>query len=376
MTDVVQPPATVLEENKDAKNEPNKEVFDVVKILELVQLEEKIEMETKKHENDDEIKKTRKRYKKLVKDIESFHAGKLDNREKIDAIFEKFQKLIKECRTLNEKFVTLKVSHKLSIGEKAKVSEDHTKLINVNNALENYCKDLQRQNQDLVEVHKKLQQEEKEIRTKLAEEFQKQINDISTNLEKQVLENLQKSKENEILKEKLKEVQEKYEARETFFSEEIKNREKQLGDHNERVMEKFKEIENEALNIETYKEKHDKIKGVETEWNNILQMYLDKATQFQNSMMKANEFFTKIKKEMEKMSLKIQNLDNNNLELQRKCEKTDVAIVEFIDDNIKLTTELSKEKTQLHGLESIVKKLQDDIAEKTKKINELKNKAK
>jgi len=246
----------------------------------------------------------RKRYRKLLKDIDSFYTGKLENREKIDAIFDKFSKLIKECKTLNEKFVTVKATYKLSMTEKEKVSEDHKKLINVNNALENYCKDLQRQNQDLVEVHKKLQQEEKDIRTKLAEEFQKQINDISSNLEKQVLENLQKSKENEILKEKLKEVQEKYDARETFFTEELKNREKQLLDHNERVMDKFKEIENEALNIDTYKEKHEKMKEVETEWNNVLQMYLDKAMQFQGSMMKANEFFTKVKKEMEKMSQK------------------------------------------------------------------------
>ena len=49
-----------------------------------------------------------------------------------------------------------------------------------------------------MELHKKLQGDEKEIRTKLAEEFQQKINDISTNLEKQVLENLQKSKENEM----------------------------------------------------------------------------------------------------------------------------------------------------------------------------------
>ena len=48
-------------------------------------------------------------------------------------------------------------------------------------------------------MHKKLQGDERDIRTNLAEEFQQKINDISTNLEKQVLENLQKDKENEML---------------------------------------------------------------------------------------------------------------------------------------------------------------------------------
>ena len=74
----------------------------------------------------------------------------------------------------------------------------HKKVFNVNTALENFCKDLQKQNIDLVELHKKLQGDERDIRTKLAEEFQQKINDISTNLERQVLENLQKSKENEM----------------------------------------------------------------------------------------------------------------------------------------------------------------------------------
>jgi len=152
----------------------------------------------------------------------------------------------------------------------------------------------------------------------------------------------------------------------------MKNRDKQISDHNEKIVEKFKEIENEALNIETYKEKLEAIKEEEGGWNNVVQMYLDKAMEFQNTMVKANDFFTKIKKEMEKMSNKIANLDNNNMELQRKCEKTDVAIIEMIEENVRLQKELTKEKGQTEGLESLYKKLQEDLAEKVKKIEELK----
>jgi len=137
-------------------------------------------------------------------------------------------------------------------------------------------------------------------------------------------------------------------------------------------MEKFKEIENEALNIDLYREKLEKIKTEESEWNNVLQMYLNKAMDFQNTMGKANEFFTKIKKEMERMSNKIASLDSNNLELQRKAEKSDVAIIEMIDEHVRLQKEYNKEKAQTDGLESVCKKLEADILEKVKQIEEIK----
>jgi len=136
--------------------------------------------------------------------VNSFYTGKLEPKDKIFSIFDKFQKLAKDCKALNEKFIVVRSNYTLAASEKEKVQEDHKKLLNVNNALENFCKDLQKQNQELVELHKKLQNDEKEIRTGLAEEFQQKINDISNNLERQVLENLQKSKENEILKRKIK----------------------------------------------------------------------------------------------------------------------------------------------------------------------------
>ena len=81
--------------------------------------------------------------------------------------------------------------------------------------------------------------------------------------------------------------------------------EKQIGDHNEKILAKFKEIENEALNIEQYREKLEKVKLEEEEWNKVLQLYLDKATEFQNTMINANEFFSKVKKEMEKVMIEI-----------------------------------------------------------------------
>jgi len=68
----------------------------------------------------------------------------------------------------------------------------------VNANLENLCKSLQKQNQDLIDENKKLQNEEKDVRSKLANDFQTRINTISTELEKYATDHLRKTKENEL----------------------------------------------------------------------------------------------------------------------------------------------------------------------------------
>jgi hypothetical protein len=68
----------------------------------------------------------------------------------------------------------------------------------VNSTLENFYKELQKQNQAHVDENRKLQSDEKAIRTQMAEQFQTRINEVSTQLEQHGRDHLQKSKENEM----------------------------------------------------------------------------------------------------------------------------------------------------------------------------------
>lgn len=80
------------------------------------------------------------------------------------------------------------------------VRAEHTKFQSVNTNLESFCKGLQQQNQDLIEENKKLQNDEKELRTGLANDFQTRINTITNDLQEQAKEHLIKTKENELYK--------------------------------------------------------------------------------------------------------------------------------------------------------------------------------
>jgi len=85
-----------------------------------------------------------------------------------------------------------------------KGQQEYAKSQNVNSTLEGLCKSLQKQNQDLIDENKKLQNDEKEVRSKLASDFQTRINTISSELEKHATEHLRKTKENELYSEFLK----------------------------------------------------------------------------------------------------------------------------------------------------------------------------
>ena len=105
-------------------------------------------------------------------------------------------------RIMQDYFLIKKIVSKLQLNIEliifCLVKAEHGKLQSVNNNLESLCKGLQQQNQDLIEENKKLQNDEKELRTGLASDFQERINTITTQLQEQAKEHLIKSKENEM----------------------------------------------------------------------------------------------------------------------------------------------------------------------------------
>jgi len=115
------------EEGKDVKPEPVKEILDVTSIVAGLAQDNIALSDVKKHENDEDMKKLKKKYKKLAKDVNSFYTGKLDPKDKIFSIFDKFQKLAKDCKALNEKFIVVRSNYTLAASEKEKVQEDHKK---------------------------------------------------------------------------------------------------------------------------------------------------------------------------------------------------------------------------------------------------------
>jgi len=331
--------------------------------------------DVEKFQNLEDIKKIKRKEKKLQKEVQSVAESNIDVKDKIIEIFSRFQKLANETKAAHEKFYQFNKNYSRLAAEKENIRAEHTKFQSVNTNLESFCKGLQQQNQDLIEENKKLQNDEKELRTGLANDFQTRINTITNDLQEQAKEHLIKTKENELIKEKLKEVQEKYESREKIFSEEFTNRGQKFEDHFKEIQEKFGSIESEANKIEEYTAELEKVKGDTQGVTDKLKTLTEKSDIFQTLMTETNTFFGKTKSDMEKISLKTKKLDEENIDLQKKSERSNISIIDLVEENVKLNKEFLQTEEQKTTLANLMQTLEKTLKEETEKIEKLQGSA-
>ncbi|KAL5985791.1 hypothetical protein ACLOJK_027778 [Asimina triloba] len=77
-----------------------------------------------------------------------------------------------------------------------------------------------------------------------------------------------------------------------------------------------------------------------------------------DALLKSNEVFEAFKKEMEKMAKSMKELKKENLFLKGKCEKTDVSLIELVEEREILKKQLEKVKNKKEKLESLCRSLQ------------------
>lgn len=359
-------------QNQPTADAPTNETVDINEILKSINDEQKPgDYDVEKFQNNEDVKKIKRKSKKQQKEVASVLESNNETKNKITEIFSRFQKLVAEAKASHEKYYQTSKSHTRILTDKETTQADHAKSSNVNNNLKSLCEQLQKQNQDLIDENKKLQNDEKELRTGLAADFQERINTISTQLEEQAREHLHKSKENEIIKEKLKEVEEKYQSREKIFTEEYDNRHGKFESHYTEIQEKFKSIEDEANKVDEYTTELEKVKTDNAAVEQKLKNLTEKSEIFQQLMTQTNNFFTKIKTEMQKVKTKNEKLDAENIELQKKSERSNISVLELVEENAKLHKEFLKSEAQKEGLNKLIQSLEQSLKEKNDKLKQL-----
>lgn len=354
----------------DTQTSTNEQIEPLELINSLALSDAKSLYDISKFQNDEEVKKIKRKTKKPLKEINEIADSKIDTEQKLAQIFDKFQKLISDTKKNHEDFSSSRKNLAQIVSDRDALITENGKLRNTNLSLDGLYKDLQKQNQILLDEHKKLQADEKSIRMKLAEDFQTRINETSTNLETHARDHHQKSKENELLKAKLQEVEEKFQQREAIFADELKKRESQMTSHYSDVESRFKTIEDEANKEDEYSKELDEAKLAEQKIQEKLNLLTEKSDTFQTVMTNANEFFAVVKKEMDKMGNKIKALDNENTTLQKKSEKADIAAFELIEEYSKWSKEIEKSESQKEGLNKIIEKQEKELAELTQKLTQ------
>ncbi|KAM1125835.1 hypothetical protein FF1_041097 [Malus domestica] len=230
--------------------------------------------------------------------------------------------------------------------------------ISVRDKLESLCRELQRQNKVLMDECKRVSTEGQNLRLDLSVKFQDAIKDVSNKLDEQKEECISQLKENEMLRTKLQQLNYQHALSEQQYEQMLKQKSLELQIADLKTKQHEEKLLQEQSQMKLYAEQVSQL--LSTEKNLRLQLTADgeKFQQFQDALLKSNEVFETFKQEIEKMAKSIKELKKENLFLKSKCEKTDVTLIELVDERERLKKQLEKTKNQKEKLESLCRSLQ------------------
>ncbi|XP_022765347.1 beta-taxilin-like isoform X2 [Durio zibethinus] len=230
--------------------------------------------------------------------------------------------------------------------------------IAVRDKLESLCRELQRQNKLLMDECKRVSTEGQNLRLDLSARFQDAIKDVSNKLEEQKDECLSQLKENEMLRNKLKQFADQYALSEQQYAQKLKQKTLELQLADLKIKQHEEKLIQEQAQMKVYAEQVSQL--LATEKNLRMQLTADgeKFQHFQDALLKSNEVFETFKQEIEKTAKSIKELKKENGFLKSKCDKSDVTLIELVEERERLKKQLEKTKNQKEKLESLCRSLQ------------------
>ncbi|KAL6123844.1 hypothetical protein ACLB2K_076361 [Fragaria x ananassa] len=241
--------------------------------------------------------------------------------------------------------------------------------IAVRDKLESLCRELQRQNKMLMDECRRVSTEGQNLRLELSTKLQDAIKDVSKKLDEQKDECISQLKENEMLSTKLQQLTHQYVHSEQQYESKMKQKSLELQIADLKIKQHEEKLIQEQAQMKLYAEQVSQL--LSTENNLRLQLTADgeKFQQFQVALSKSNEVFETFKQEIEKMAKSIKDLKKENLFLKSKCDKTDVTLIELVDERERLKKQLEKTKNQKEKLESLCRSLQAERKQNSTESN-------
>ncbi|KAF5798932.1 putative Taxilin family [Helianthus annuus] len=239
-----------------------------------------------------------------------------------------------------------------------KVLSERDAAISMRDKLESLCRELQRQNKMLMDECKRVSSESQNLRLELSNKFQEAIKDVTNKLEEQRDDSLTQLKENEMLRNQLKQKEDQIVLMEQQHAHQLKQKTLELQIADLKIQQHEENLVKEQSQMKMYAEQVSQL--LATEKNLRLQLTADgeKFQQFQDALVKSNEVFETFKQEIEKMTKSIKELKKENTFLKGKTEKSDITLIQLVEERERMKKQLEKTKNQKEKLESLCRSLQ------------------
>ncbi|CAG9326824.1 unnamed protein product [Blepharisma stoltei] len=196
--------------------------------------------------------------------------------------------------------------------------------------LENYCREIQKQNRQIQDECKSMTDDEKKKREELTEKLNNALKEVTSKFEENEQERIKQIEENENLKQRM---------------QELGNHAIQRDDEYQKIIMQ-KDLETQLCKVQL----EYKAGFKEAELKNQLVLYKDRFEEFSSTITKSNSAFETIRAEVKKVDDRLQAEQDINKELRKRKEKADIGIVEILTAKNNWKKELAELKARHDAL--------------------------
>lgn len=289
--------------------------------------------------------------------------------ERLDLICQKHVMAAEENRKLHFYIKQAEKRYNYLNKEKEQLQTEYNKMVVVKVKLENLCRELQKQNKVIRDDSTQKIRELKRSRKETHNKFQATLSEISAMVQKDCEKNAELHDENVNMSDKFKSILEEYKLREQQvekMSQQIAL-EQQLADaklqkakleHQAERERLLAEMEQVKLEVAQYRAKVVELKCTETSLRGQLAIHTDKYDEFQDALVRSNKAVGLFKKEMERMSNKMQSLEKMNTLWKSRWEKSQVTLVASYANKQVSEDKLASTQKQLEQMQKLCRTLQ------------------
>ena len=237
--------------------------------------------------------------------------------------------------------------------ENQALRQELKKTKDVRDRLEELCRELQKQNKVVLDRAQESVNDEQARRQEISAKFSATLDDVSVKLEEQAEARKQQAIENDDLRDKLKDLLEKFEIREKHFETQLQTKDLENQISNAKLEQQTALTAQETHKITVYEEHIVKMQATETSLREQLAIYSEKFDSFQTAITSSNDMFTTFKEKMELMTKQITKLEREKSVLVSKNKEADLKVLKYHDSQQKRDTEIAtlrKQKVKLEGL--------------------------
>lgn len=272
-------------------------------------------------------------HKKILAETRALISSEMPANEKIKILIEKLSEQIPiskmketECKNIKNKYTNMSREKESIINE---LSSERERRKN----LENYCREMQKQNRQIQEECKIMSDEETKKREELTNKLNTALLEVTTKFEENEQERVKQHLENETLKVRMQEL----------GSHAMQRDEEYQGI----IMQKDLEIQLCKVQLE-YKSSYK-----ETELKSQLDLYRERYDEFTSTIDKSNTAFDTIRHEVKKVNDRLQSEIDANKQLRKQKEKADIELVTLLTDkNDKWKKEIAELKARQDAIKA------------------------